>query len=138
MAAARKPVPKKVVKKPPVKRPIKATRASTSYSGPRQPDITRDVKAAVVDEVPAAGGSGQRKYRYQVALAAIRQEVGHGRPVRLARFIGASGAATVKREIEAGRKPCDGDVSDWQFDARRLAEGGSILYATLVGEDGRT
>lgn len=135
MATAKKPVPKKVVKRP--AKAVGKARASTSYSGPRQPDITRDVRAAVVDEIPAAGGSGQRKYRYQVALAAIRQEVGHGRPVRLARFIGASGAATVKRDLEAGKKPCDGDVSDWQFDARRNEEGGSTLFATLVGEDGR-
>lgn len=129
MAAVKKAVAKKavVIKKVAVKK-------STAFHGPKQPDITSDVKAAVVDEVPPARGGVVRKAKYASALAAIRQEVGEGRPVRLARFVGKTGAAVVKRKLEDGEYPVDGDVADWRFDARRLGEGGSVLFATLIGD----
>lgn len=127
MAGIKKAVTPKGVKKA----PLKAAVNSRPVVSRRQPDITRDVKAAVVDEIPPSRVSTGRRMRYAVALAAIRQEVGAGRPVRLARFVGSSGAATVKRELERGNRPVDGDVADWQFDARRLEDGGSVLFATL-------
>lgn len=127
MAAVKKPVPKKVVKKPATK-----ARASTSYTGPREPDITVDVRGAVVDEIPAVRGSSQRKWRYARVMREIREQVGPGKPVILAKFVGPSGATTVRRELMTGKRPVDGQVGEWQLDARRLDSGGSILYATLV------
>ncbi len=122
-AVPKKRVAAKVVKKP----------ASTSYVGPRQPTITSDVKGAVVDAVPPVRGSSQRKYRYARVMQEIRAQVGVGRPVILAEFVGPSGATTVRRELVTGKRPVDGAVEDWLLEARRLDSGGSRLYCTLRG-----
>jgi hypothetical protein len=131
--AAQKITPKKVVKKPAAKAKAVARRSS-SYTGPREPHITSDVTSAVVDEIPPARGSGDRKYRYAKVLADIREQVGPGKPVKLAEFVGATGAQVVRRGLMDGSKPVDGRVEDWQFDARRLESGGSVLYATLKAD----
>lgn len=130
MAAVKKPVPKKAA----AKTTKKATtpRRSSSYTGPREPHITSDVTSAVVDEIPPARGSGDRRYRYAKVLADIREQVGPGKPVKLAEFVGATGAQVVRRGLMDGSKPVSGRVEDWQFDARRLESGGSVLYATLL------
>lgn len=130
--AAQKITPKKVVKKPPAKATARVTRRSTSYTGPREPHITADVKGAVVDEIPPPRGPGERKFRYAKVLREIREQVGPGKPVKLAEFVGATGAQVVRRGLMNGDKLVDGRVEDWQFDARRLESGGSCLYATLL------
>lgn len=126
----------KAVKKAAVKA-VAGGRKSTSYTGPREPHITElaDVQARVVDEIPPARGSGERKWRYAKVLREIREQVGAGKPVVVAEFIGRTGASTVRRALMTGERPVDGAVGDWQFDARRGGEqGGSTLYATLLAD----
>lgn len=126
MAAPR--AKQKVVKKPPVKPPVKAP-AKAKVSP--QPRITSDVAGAVVDEIPPARTATARRFRYANVLAEVREKVGPGRAVKIAEFVGRSGATTVKRELVNGLKPVDGSVGEWEFVARRLESGGSVLYATL-------
>lgn len=97
------------------------------------PVITSDVTKAVVDELPPDRRPSARELKYANVLADVREKVGAGRAVQIATFIAAGGAAAVKRALEAGERYIDGDVGDWQFDARRLEgeDGGSVLYATL-------
>lgn len=129
MAAAAK---QKVVKKPPVKAKA-AGKAASSRVSP-QPRLASDVTAAVVDEIPPARTATSRKFRYANVLAEVREKVGAGRAVKIAEFVGRSGASTVKRELVNGLKPVDGEVGEWEFTARRLDSGGSVLYAVLRGE----
>lgn len=127
---AKKAVKKAVAKKPPVK---KLVDPSKSYTGPRDPHITSDVTSAVVDEIPPARHSStERKMRYAKVLREIREQVGVGHPVKMAEFVGPIGATTVRRDLMTGKKPVDGRIGDWKFDARRLDSGGSVLYATLL------
>lgn len=124
MATTKEPAKvSKVVKKPPV--PIKRPRVSP------QPRMTRDVTAAVVDEIPPARTATARRFRYANVLAEVREKVGPGKAVKIAEFTGRSGATTVRRELVNGHKPVDGRVEDWEFTARRLDGGGSCLYAVL-------
>lgn len=103
-----------------------------SYRGPREPSITSDVTAAVVEEIPPRGRGSNRSSRYADVLAQVREKVGPGRPVAIATFVGKDGAGVARRDLERGNRLIDGDPSEWQFDSRRAADGGSILYATLL------
>lgn len=116
----------KVVKKPTVKAKAVASRRVSPT-----PHITSNVVSAVVDEIPPARTATARKFRYANVLADVRAKVGAGKPVKIAEFVGKSGATTVKRELIKGLKPVDGRVDEWEFTARRLDSGGSCLYAVL-------
>lgn len=127
--AAQKAKGKGVTPVPKAKAAVKAV-PRTPLGVSRQPRITTDVQAAVVDEVPTARDNSLRT-RYARVLHEIRVQVGPGKPVKVAEYVSRDGARVVKRDLEAGRRLCDGDAEDWQLDARRLEEG-SALYATLL------
>lgn len=101
-----------------------------SYSGRRDPIIGQGVQ--VVDEIPAPYSSNTRVTRYARKLAEIRENVEPGQTAIVAEFIGRGGATNVKRALERGERQIDGEVGDWEFTARRLESGGSVLFATLL------
>lgn len=113
------------------KAPAKKVAASSSRSGTR---VTRpaDVSSRVVDEIPKDGRGNVKTNRYRDTLAAIRKDVGAGKPVVVAEFVGKAGAALARRELHKGTLLCDGDVEDWEFTSRRVSDG-SVLYAELIG-----
>lgn len=142
-------VPKaKGVKKAPVKRAAKGVtkvpakkaaparaKSSTAYHGPREPTVVSDLAAAAVDELPPDGNSGNRRtLRYLHVTREIRGDARlAGKWVPAVEYIGRDGATTAKRELEAGHRAVDGELSDWEFQARRTDSGGSVLYVKLVG-----
>lgn len=104
-----------------------------------QPTFTKDVTKAVVDVLPPLGyDTNSRSTRYARVMRDIREKVGPGRIVVLATFAGRGGATQVKKAIERGERIVDGDLGDWQLEARRNADGGSTLFCTLVTEVRRT
>lgn len=128
-------VPKKRTSKAGVKkratpsRRVPAKKAG-GYRGPREPRIPSGV--TVVDEIPAPYQTNPRIFRFANRLAEIRRELQPGQSAVVAEFIGRGGATTVKNAIERGDRPIDGEIADWEFTARRSADGGSTLFATLV------
>lgn len=116
----RKPAPrKKVVKK------------SASPQAPIPPTFTKDVRGAVVDELPPERRPSARRMKYANVLGEVRENVEAGVWVQIASFVGRHGARMAKHALEAGERPVDGDVEDWEFAARREGEG-SVLYARLA------
>ncbi len=118
-------------KRPAVKAKVVKKATARTVKRP-EPIITTDVLAAVVDEIPAQryGRSG-RSMRYANVMADVRAKVGAGKAVRVATFAGRGGANVVRRALERGERPVDGELSDWEFATRVMGDGTSVLYVTL-------
>lgn len=127
------PAPKKGMAKK--RAPAKRASTRSRRPNPRDPVITTDVLAAVVEEIPPAPvPTNSRSHRFAKVLKDVRELVGPGKPVQIATFASRNGATQVKRKLEAGERPIDGEVEDWEFAARRIGEdedAGSVLFATL-------
>lgn len=124
------------VKKAPAKKaPARSSSPSPSssphaYRGPREPKLVEDVKGAVVDELPKVHRNG-RTQRFASVMREVREEVGAGKWVQIATFVGNGGAGVARRAMLSGNRPIDGDVSEWDIAARKVDGGGSALFVRL-------
>lgn len=101
-------------------------------TGTRDPQILAADPTSGVDELPPEGRStSERSTRYAKAMAEVRALGVTGKWFPLARFAGRGGARQVQRALEAGERPVDGDVSEWDFASRRTDDGGSTLWVML-------
>ena len=116
--------------------PAKST-SPHAYHGPREPKLVEDVKGAVVDELPKVHRNG-RTQRFAQVMREVREEVGAGRWVQIATFVGDGGAGVARRAMLNGSRPIDGEVEEWDLAARKVDGGGSALFVRLKGEDQET
>lgn len=121
-----------VVKKATAPRKTPAKRAGERVAQRGRPQLTTDVKAAVVESIPPDGYERTRQLKYATILAEIRAKVGRGKPVIVATYSSRGSATVVKNALENGERAVDGKVGDWEFTARRTDDGGSVLYARLL------
>lgn len=114
------------------KKAVKKVVAKGVVKKSRDPVITTDLRGAAVDELPVEERKvSDRQLRYQTAMRKVREEVGAGKWVPIATFAGRGGATQVRRAIEKGERPIDGDAGDWGIQSRTNADGGSTLWVRL-------
>lgn len=125
------------VKKAPARgsTPAKAPSPSSphAYRGPREPKLVDDVKGAVVDELPKVHRNGRTR-RFAEVMGDVREEVGPGKWVQIATFVGNGGAGVARRAMLNGTRPIDGEIKEWDIAARKVDGGGSALFVRLKGE----
>lgn len=78
-----------------------------------------------------------RSMRYRDAMAQVRSFGKRAGWASIATFDSPNGAAQVRREILAGRRPIDGRLDDWEIESRRTRDDageitGSELFVRLV------
>lgn len=88
---------------------------------------------AVVDLPPSGHSTSARTMRYAEIQKGIRDSVEPGKWVPVATYAGRGGASVVKRALEQGARPTDGEPGDWEYETRRTDEGGSVLWCRLKG-----
>lgn len=98
----------------------------------REPVLPTDVREAAVHELPPPA-LNPRTMRFARKMAEVREQVGEGVWVGIGSFTGRKGAATVAEAMRRGDRPVDGEVGDWDIEARRSSDGGSTLYVRLRG-----
>lgn len=108
------------------KAPIKKAKPA-----PPEPVMTKDVTKATVDELPPARAMSNRQLRFAVKMAEVREKVGYGVWTALGTFTSPHGARLVRNAMEAGERPVDGELDEWDIEARRNDAGGSTLWARL-------
>ena len=117
-------------KKAPVK---KVVARKGGKPAPPEPVMTKDVTKATVDELPPARAMSNRQLRFANKMAEVREKVGYGVWTALGTFTSPHGARLVRNAMEAGERPVDGELDDWDIEARRNDAGGSTLWARLRG-----
>ena len=100
---------------------------------PAKPRTAPVLGIEVVDEIPAAPPSGASRAFHNLLVQVANDY--KGQPVKVASYTSKEGASQVRRAFNAGkRKPPGGNMDHWTFEARRPAEGGSVLYVQYAAD----